>query len=32
MYQAKLVEQGSDWAPELIKAIPADEVAPPEAK
>ncbi|MFT4468391.1 substrate-binding domain-containing protein [Arthrobacter sulfonylureivorans] len=32
MYQAKLVEQGGDWVPELIKAIPADEVAPPEAK
>ena len=32
MYQAKLVEQGGDWVPELIKAIPADTVAPPEAK
>ncbi|TJY71240.1 amino acid ABC transporter substrate-binding protein [Arthrobacter sp. CAU 1506] len=32
MYQAKLVEQGGDWVPELIKAIPADAVAPPEAK
>ena len=25
MYQAKLVEQGGDWVPELIKAIPADD-------
>jgi branched-chain amino acid transport system substrate-binding protein len=32
MYQAKLVEQGGDWVPELIEAIPADTVAPPEAK
>ncbi|MGM0929405.1 MAG: substrate-binding domain-containing protein [Actinomycetota bacterium] len=32
MYQAKLVEQGGDWVPELIKAVPADVVAPPEAK
>lgn len=31
MYQAKLVKDGEGWKPELIEAIPADEVAPPEA-
>jgi branched-chain amino acid transport system substrate-binding protein len=32
MYQAKLVEQDGEWVPELIEAVPADAVAPPEAK
>ncbi len=32
MYQVKLVADGSAWKPELIKEIPADEVAPPEKK
>lgn len=30
MYQVKLVADGSSWKPELIKEIPAEEVAPPE--
>ncbi|WP_442892878.1 substrate-binding domain-containing protein [Arthrobacter sp. USHLN218] len=32
MYQAKLVEKDGAWAPELIKVVPAGEVAPPETK
>ncbi len=32
MYQAKLVQKGGTWAPELIKAVPGDTVAPPEKK
>lgn len=32
MYQAKLVADGSGWKPELVKEIPADQVAPPEKK
>ena len=32
MYQAKLVQKGGTWAPELIKAVPGDSVAPPEKK
>ncbi|MDQ0756949.1 substrate-binding domain-containing protein [Arthrobacter sp. B3I4] len=32
MYQAKLVQKGDTWAPELVKAVPADTVAPPEKK
>ncbi|EMY34756.1 ABC branched-chain amino acid transporter substrate-binding protein [Arthrobacter crystallopoietes BAB-32] len=32
MYQAKLVEQGGSWAPELVDVVPAEEVAPPEAQ
>ncbi len=31
MFQAKLVKDGDDWKPELVKTVPADEVAPPEA-
>ncbi len=31
MYQAKLVKQGGSWAPQLVKTVPADQVAPPEA-
>jgi branched-chain amino acid transport system substrate-binding protein len=32
MYQAKLVEEGGSWVPELVEVVPAEEVAPPEAK
>jgi branched-chain amino acid transport system substrate-binding protein len=32
MYQAKLVEKDGAWVPELIKVVPAGEVAPPETK
>ncbi|MEQ4520336.1 substrate-binding domain-containing protein [Pseudarthrobacter sp. B907] len=32
MYQAKLVQKGDTWAPELIKVVPGDTVAPPEKK
>jgi branched-chain amino acid transport system substrate-binding protein len=32
MYQAKLVEKDGAWVPELIKVVPAKDVAPPEAK
>ncbi|QDW29325.1 ABC transporter substrate-binding protein [Arthrobacter sp. KBS0702] len=32
MYQAKLVQKGGTWAPELIKVVPGDTVAPPEKK
>ncbi|GLB66879.1 ABC transporter substrate-binding protein [Arthrobacter mangrovi] len=32
MYQAKLVEKDGAWVPELIKVVPAGEVAPPEKK
>ncbi|GAA1748247.1 substrate-binding domain-containing protein [Agromyces humatus] len=31
MYQAKLVQDGADWVPELIDTIAADQVAPPAA-
>ncbi|MEF3404307.1 substrate-binding domain-containing protein [Agromyces sp. CCNWLW203] len=31
MYQAKLVQQGSDWAPELVDTVDAETVAPPVA-
>lgn len=31
MYQAKLVQDGDDWAAELVDTVPADAVAPPEA-
>ena len=30
MYQAKLVQKGGTWAPELVKVVPGDSVAPPE--
>lgn len=30
MYQVRLVRDGESWKPELVKEIPADEVAPPE--
>src|SRR5690606_34330158 len=32
MYQAKLVADGDMYVPELIAAVPADEVAPAEAE
>jgi len=32
MYQAKLVQKGGTWAPELVKVVPGDTVAPPEKK
>lgn len=32
MYQAKLVQKGGTWAPELVKVVPGDSVAPPEKK
>ena len=32
MYQAKLVADGDTYVPELIAAVPADEVAPAEAE
>jgi branched-chain amino acid transport system substrate-binding protein len=31
MYQAKLVQDGDGWSPELVDTVPADQVAPPEA-
>lgn len=31
MFTAKLVQDGDAWVPELIKTVPADQVAPPEA-
>ena len=31
MYQAKLVQDGDGWKPELVDTVPADQVAPPEA-
>jgi branched-chain amino acid transport system substrate-binding protein len=31
MFQAKLVQQGSAWAPQLVKAVDATSVAPPSA-
>lgn len=31
MFQAKLVAEGDTFVPELLKVVPADEVAPPEA-
>ena len=32
MYQVKLVKEGDGYVPELISAVPADEVAPAEAE
>jgi branched-chain amino acid transport system substrate-binding protein len=32
MYQAKLVQKDGSWAPELVKVVPGDTVAPPEKK
>jgi branched-chain amino acid transport system substrate-binding protein len=32
MYQAKLVQSGTTWAPQLVKVIPGETVAPPEKK
>ncbi|HET7386262.1 MAG TPA: substrate-binding domain-containing protein [Nocardioidaceae bacterium] len=32
MFTAKLVKQGSTWVPQLENTVPADQVAPPEAK
>jgi branched-chain amino acid transport system substrate-binding protein len=32
MYQAKLVEKDGKWTPELVEVVPADTVAPAEAK
>lgn len=32
MYQAKLVQKGATWAPELVKVVSGDTVAPPEKK
>ena len=32
MYQVKLVQTAGTWAPELIKVVPGDTVAPPEKK
>ncbi len=32
MYQAKLVQDGSGWTPEIVKVVPAESVAPPEKK
>jgi len=29
MFQAKLVQQGTSWVPELVKMTPADDTAPP---
>lgn len=31
MFLAKLTKQGGQWAPQLVKTLPADQVAPPEA-
>jgi branched-chain amino acid transport system substrate-binding protein len=31
MFQAKLVQDGADWVPELVDTIDAEEVAPPVA-
>ncbi|WP_448809492.1 substrate-binding domain-containing protein [Agromyces bauzanensis] len=31
MYQAKLVQDGADWVPELVETIDAETVAPPVA-
>ncbi len=31
MFQARLVKQGDSFIPELVKTVPADQVAPPEA-
>ena len=31
MYQARLVEDGGSYVPELVESVPADDVAPPEA-
>lgn len=32
MYQVKLVQNGTAWAPELVKAVPGESIAPPEKK
>ena len=32
MYQAKLVQEGDGWVPELVESVDAEAVAPPEAK
>jgi branched-chain amino acid transport system substrate-binding protein len=32
MYQAKLVQKDGAWAPQVVKVVPADQVAPPETK
>ncbi|MFD1211022.1 substrate-binding domain-containing protein [Arthrobacter sp. GCM10027362] len=32
MYQAKLVQKDGKWTPELVEVVPADSVAPAEAK
>ncbi|WP_369044847.1 substrate-binding domain-containing protein [Sinomonas sp. P10A9] len=32
MYQAKLVQKDGTWTPELVKTVPADQVAPAEKK
>jgi branched-chain amino acid transport system substrate-binding protein len=32
MYQAKLVQKDGAWTPELVKTVPADQVAPAEKK
>lgn len=32
MYQVKLVADGANWKPELVKEIAGDQVAPPEKK
>ncbi|GAP55636.1 branched-Chain amino acid ABC transporter, branched chain amino acid-binding protein [Arthrobacter sp. Hiyo6] len=32
MYQAKLVQKDGAWAPQVVKVVPADQVAPPEKK
>ena len=32
MYQVKLVQTGGSWAPELIKVVAGDTIAPPEKK
>lgn len=32
MYQARLVQKDGTWTPELVKSVPADQVAPAEKK
>lgn len=29
MFQAKLVQQGTSWVPEVVRMVPADDTAPP---
>jgi len=31
MYQAKLVQDGAEWVPELVDTVDAESVAPPVA-